>query len=69
MKKKDKKHSGELVVEHSHRDTGLSEQGCQSSPFNLPYFQTFREIPTKTHKQTVRKGSGKVQFPIWVHGT
>lgn len=53
MKKKDKKHGGELVVKHSHRDTGLSEQGCQSSPFNLPYFQTFREIPTKTLKQTV----------------
>ena len=53
MKKKDKKHGGELVVKHSHRDTGLYEQGCQPSPFSLPYFQTFREIPTKTLKQTV----------------
>lgn len=63
MTKKDKKHGGELVVKHSHRDTGLSEQGCQSSPFSLPYFQTFREIPTKTLKQSEeRKWKGSISY-------
>ena len=53
MRKKDKKHGKELVVKHSHRDIGLSEEGCHSSLFILPYSQTFRETLTKTLKQTV----------------
>lgn len=53
MRKKDKKHGGEIVVKHSHRDKRFSEQGCQSSTLKPPYSQTFRGIPTKTLKQTV----------------
>lgn len=53
MRKKDKKHDEELVVKHSHRDIGVSEEGCHSSPFNLPYSQTFRKTLTKILKQTV----------------
>lgn len=63
MRKKDKKHDEELVVKHSHRDIGVSEEGCHSSPFKLPYSQTFRKTLTKILKQCEeRKWTGSIPY-------